>query len=121
MKRTVIMVLLIVLGGAVKLKAHAFIEHAEPAAGGTVQTSPAEIKIRFTEKIELAFSSIQVFDASKKQVDKRDVHLDRSDGALLHVSLPQLGAGTYTLVWRVVSVDTHATNGSFTFKVLGKR
>lgn len=118
MKRTVIMVLLAVLGGAVQLKAHAFIEQAEPPAGSIVQTSPAEIKIRFTEKIEPAFSSIQVFDASKKQVDKRDVRLDRSDGALLHVSLPQLGAGTYTVVWRVVSVDTHVTNGSFTFKVV---
>jgi copper resistance protein C len=118
MKRPIVLVLFIVLGGAAQLKAHAFIEHAEPAAGSTVQTSPAEIKIRFTEKLEPAFSSIQVFDGSKKEVDKRDVHLDHSDGALLHVSLPQLGAGTYTVTWRVVSVDTHVTNGSFTFRVL---
>jgi copper resistance protein C len=50
-------------------------------------------------------------------VDKRDVHLDRSDRALLHVSLPRLGAGIYKVVWRVVSVDTHVTNGNFTFRV----
>jgi copper resistance protein C len=116
--RAIVVVLFIVLVGAARLKAHAFIEDAEPAAGSTVQTSPAEVKIRFTEKIEPFFSSIQVFDASKKEVDKRDVHLDRSDRALLHVSLPQLGAGTYTVAWRIVSVDAHVTNGSFTFRVV---
>ena len=118
MKRAIVVVLFIVLGGAAGLKAHAFVEHAEPAAGSTVQTSPAEVKIRFTEKIEFSFSSIQVFDASKKEVDKRDAHLDHSDRALLHVSLPQLGVGTYTVAWRVVSVDTHVTNGTFTFRVV---
>jgi len=61
---------------------------------------------------------MQVFDVSGKQVDKHDVHLDRSDHALLHVSLPRLGAGTYKVVWRVVSVDTHVTNGNFTFRVV---
>ena len=85
--------------------------------GSTIQVSPSEVRIRFTENIEPAFSSIQVFDASGKEVDKRDVHLDRSDRALLHVSLPRLGAGIYKVVWRVVSVDTHVTNGSFTFRV----
>jgi methionine-rich copper-binding protein CopC len=50
-------------------------------------------------------------------VDKRDVHLDRSDRALLHVSLRHLGAGIYKVVWRVVSVDTHVTNGDFAFQV----
>jgi copper resistance protein C len=51
-------------------------------------------------------------------VDKRDLHLDRSDHALLHVSLPPLSAGTYKVAWRVVSVDTHVTSGNFTFRVV---
>jgi methionine-rich copper-binding protein CopC len=117
MKRTIISLFLIVLTGAARVEAHAFLKDAEPGVGSTVQTSPSEILIRFTENIEPAFSSIQVFDASGKEVDKRDVHLDRSDRAILHVSLPRLGAGIYKVVWRVVSVDTHMTNGSFTFRV----
>jgi methionine-rich copper-binding protein CopC len=117
MKYTIVGLLLIVLTGVVQVEAHAFLKDAKPAVGSTVQTSPNEVRIRFTENIEPAFSSIQVFDASEKEVDKRDVHLDRSDRALLHVSLPRLGAGIYKVVWRVVSVDTHVTNGSFTFRV----
>jgi len=115
MKRIVF--LLIFVAGSARLEAHAFLQRAEPAVGSTVQTSPSEIRIRFTENIEPAFSSVQVFDPSGKEVDKHDVGLDRSDHALLHVSLPRLGAGIYKVVWRVVSVDTHVTSGSFTFQV----
>jgi len=117
MKCTIVSLFLIVLTGATRVEAHAFLKDAEPAVGSTVQTSPSEVRIRFTENIEPTFSSIQVFDTSGKEVDKRDVHLDRSDRAQLHVSLPQLRAGMYKVVWRVVSVDTHVTNGSFTFRV----
>jgi len=116
MKRIVIFFLILVAASA-RLKAHAFLQGAEPAVGSTVQTSPSEVRIRFTENIEPAFSSVQVFDPSGKEVDKHDVGLDRSDHALLHVSLPRLGAGIYKVVWRVVSVDTHVTSGSFTFQV----
>src|SRR5438094_2331608 len=113
-----IILLLIFVTGSARLEAHAFLEEANPGVGSTIQTSPSEVRIRFTENIEPAVSSIQVFDASGKEVDKRDLHLDRSDHALLHVSLPQLGAGIYKVVWRVVSVDTHVTNGKFTLWVV---
>ena len=112
-----IILLLIFVAGSARLEAHAFLQRAEPAVGSTVQTSPSEVRIRFTENIEPAFSSIQVFDPSGKEVDKHDVGLDRSDHALLHVSLLRLGGGIYKVVWRVVSVDTHVTSGSFTFQV----
>jgi hypothetical protein len=112
-----IILLLIFVAGLATLQAHAFLERADPAVGSTVQTSPSEVRIRFTENVEPAVSSVQVFDASGKELDKRDVHLDHSDHATLEVSLPRLTAGTYRVVWRVVSVDTHVTNGSFTFQV----
>ena len=119
MKRIVIGFFLILLVESVRLEAHAFLERAEPSVGSTVRISPNEVQIWFTENIEPAFSTIQVFDATGNEVDKRDVHLDRSNKALLHVSLlPPLKAGTYKVVWRVVSVDTHVTNGNFTFRVL---
>lgn len=119
MKRRILILFLIVLTGVAQVEAHAFLKEAEPPVGSTVQASPSEVRIRFTENIEPAFSSIKVFDASGKEVDKRDVHLDRADRAILHVSVPRLGAGSYKVVWRVVSVDTHVTNGNFTFRVTG--
>ncbi|HEU0208979.1 MAG TPA: copper resistance CopC family protein [Candidatus Udaeobacter sp.] len=117
MKHIILGLLLIVVTGSAGLEAHAFLERAEPAVGSTVQASPSEVQLLFTEKIEPALSNVQVFDTSGKEVDKRDLHLDRSNHALLHVSLDPLEAGTYKVAWRVVSVDTHVTNGSFSFRI----
>jgi copper resistance protein C len=83
-----------------------------------VQTSPAEVRIWLSEKIERTLSTIRVFDAAGKQVDLRNAQLDGSNRALLQVSLPVLKPGTYKVVWRVASIDTHITNGSFRFRVV---
>jgi copper resistance protein C len=116
-KRILFFVCLIALAGPVRLEAHAFLKDAEPRVGSTAQTSPKEVRIKFTENIEPAFSWIRVYDASGDEVDKRNVHLDVVDHSVLHVSLPPLRAGTYKVVWRVVSVDAHVTHGSFRFQV----
>jgi methionine-rich copper-binding protein CopC len=112
-----IILLVIFVAGSARLEAHAFLEGAEPAVGSTVQASPNEVRVLFTEKIEPALSNVQVFDASGKEVDKRDVHLDPSNRALLDVSLRPLEPGRYRVVWRVVSVDGHPTKGSFNFQL----
>ncbi|MBX6326017.1 MAG: copper resistance protein CopC [Chthoniobacterales bacterium] len=117
MKRSLVSFVLIVVACAARVEGHAFLKDATPGVGSVVQTSPPEIRIRFTEKIEPAFSSVRVFDTAGKQVDKRDVRLDRADRALLRVSLPRLDPGIYKVVWRVVSVDTHVTTGSYTFRI----
>ena len=117
MKQASAFFIFVMLTSVARLEAHAFIQKADPGVGSTVQASPNEVKIRFTEKIEPAFSKIRVFAPSGKEVDKGDAHLDQSDSALLIVSLPKLEAGTYKVVWRVVSVDTHVTEGNYSFHV----
>ncbi|HLI13077.1 MAG TPA: copper homeostasis periplasmic binding protein CopC [Alphaproteobacteria bacterium] len=97
--------------------AHAFLDHATPAAGSTVKRAPSELKLRFTEELEPAFSTVRVVDAGGKQVDKGGGHLDAKDRTLLELPLPPLPPGIYRVVWRVVSVDTHATRGEFKFTV----
>jgi len=97
--------------------AHAFLDHAEPAVGSQVHDPPAQVKIWFTERLEPALSRIQVFDIANSEVDKRNVHIDGSNPALLEVGLPALKPGKYKVVWRAVSVDTHVTTGNFTFEV----
>ena len=98
--------------------AHAFIDHTDPVVGGAVTQAPTEVRLWYTQGLEPAFSHVQVFDAAGKEVDKKDVHLDPKNDHLMIVSLPTgLGAGTYKVVWRVVSVDTHPTEGSFKFRV----
>ncbi len=97
--------------------AHAFLDHADPKVGATIDVSPTEVKIWFTQSVEPAFSSIQVADAQGAQRDKKDTHVDDKDKSLLVVSVPTLPPGVYTVTWRVVSVDTHRTQGHFEFTV----
>jgi copper resistance protein C len=95
--------------------AHAFLDHAAPAVGSEVHGSPAEVKVWFSQDLEPAFSSVSVTDEQNGQVDRKD---KRVEGSVLRVSLPPLPAGTYRVHWRVLSVDTHVTQGDFTFKVV---
>jgi copper resistance protein C len=102
---------------AVAAHAHAFLERAEPRVGSQVQAAPAEVKLRFNEPLEIAFSTLTVLDASGRRVDRADAHLDADNKALLRVSLQPLPPGEYTVHWRAVSIDTHVTQGTFVFRV----
>ena len=105
------------LAGLSLAQAHAFLDHADPKVGSTVTGSPSVVKAWFTEELEPAFSKIQVYDATGKEIDKKDVKVDSADKSLMSVSVPTLAAGTYKVKWSAVAVDTHHTTGTFTFTV----
>jgi methionine-rich copper-binding protein CopC len=105
------------LFGAAEADAHAFLDHANPPVGGRVGSAPQQIALWFTQSIEPAFSSIEVRDAAGRQVDQGDVRVAADDPARLSVSLRPLSPGVYKVIWRVVSIDTHATDGDYAFRV----
>jgi copper resistance protein C len=102
--------------GAVAALAHAHLLRAIPAENAN-GPSPAEIRLQFSERLEPAFSTIVVRDASGRQVDKHDSGVDKTDGLTLHVSVPKLAAGQYRIEWRAVSTDSHRIQGQYTFRV----
>jgi hypothetical protein len=108
---TIPLLLLLATGEA---SAHAFLDHAEPRVGNKVATAPHEVTLWFTQKLEPAFSGITVTNAAGQRVDTGKT---RVSGSQMSVSLRAGGAGTYHVTWRVLSVDTHTTDGSFTFQV----
>jgi len=95
-------------------EAHAALDHAEPGAGSTVQTAPREITLWFTEKLEPAFSTVEVRDADGAKVDQGKV---QASATVMRVDLERLPPGTYKVHWRASTVDTHTTEGSFSFHV----
>ena len=110
--RIIPLLLLLVTGEA---NAHAFLDHAEPRVGNKVATAPREVTLWFTQKLELAFSTITVTNAAGQRVDTGKT---RVSGSQMSVSLRPGGTtGTYHVTWHVLSVDTHTTDGSFTFQV----
>ena len=96
--------------------AHAFLDHASPRVGSTVAPAPRELLLWFTEKLEPAFSTVEVRNAQGAVVSSK-AQVAGSDGTELRVPLKALPPGTYSVTWRVLSVDTHRTQGNFTFHV----
>jgi methionine-rich copper-binding protein CopC len=119
MKRLLLMLLAAASAAAfvARADAHAFLDHATPAVGSAVHGSPTEIKLWFTQALEPAFCTVKVLDRNGRTVDVGDKAVDAADRTLLRVSLQPLPPGTYRVVWRVLSVDTHVTEGDFTFDV----
>ena len=96
--------------------AHAHLDHASPAVGSNV-SAPKSVTLWFTESLEPAFSTVEVRDAKGIAMQAGKATVDPANRAELHVPLKSLPPGTYHVIWRVLSVDTHRTQGDFTFSV----
>src|ERR1700751_371276 len=95
------------------VQAHAFLDHADPRVGNKVATPPHEVTLFFTQKLEPAFSNVTVTNAAGQRIDAGK---PRISGNQMSVSLRPGGTGTYHVTWHVLSVDTHTTDGNFTFE-----
>ncbi len=96
---------------------HALLQTASPPVGSTVATAPAQITLEFSEAVEPRFSTVVVTGPGGARVDRHDLRTDPSNGERLVLGLAPLGAGTYTVAWHAVSVDTHKTEGTYHFTV----
>ena len=102
------------LFGIQAASAHAHLGRAEPRVESTVAAAPHEVLLSFTEGLESAFSTVEVRDADGARMDEGTAQVS---GSTLRVELKTLPPGTYKVHWRAQSVDTHKTEGKFTFTV----
>jgi methionine-rich copper-binding protein CopC len=92
---------------------------AADAASAPAQTTPVkELRLVFSEALNLAFSKVKVTDKAGSEVALGAVALDPKDDKTLVAPLTDpLAAGEYTVDWSAVSNDGHKTTGSYSFKV----
>ena len=96
--------------------AHAQLEKASPPVGGTV-ASASEIRLTFTEGVELKFTKVSVTGPGGA-VPLGAGKTESGNQAVLIVPITKgLAAGVYKVHWQAVSVDTHHTQGTFEFTV----
>ncbi len=115
--RSVALALLACALSASSAAGHAVLQRAEPRVESKLKRPPEEVRLYFTERLEPAYSTLRVLDARGLQVDRRDGQVDRANPALLRATLPPLPPGTYTVRWRVLSIDADITEGDFTFRI----
>ncbi|MGO4537438.1 copper resistance protein CopC [Paenibacillus sp. 2TAB19] len=100
------------------VSAHAYLSHSTPLQDAELQASPEAIKLTFTEKIDSKLSSVTLTKASDGSSIAGKLS---ADGEMTLVyTIPKLESGEYKVVWQVLSLDTHITDGSFRFAIGGK-
>jgi methionine-rich copper-binding protein CopC len=97
-------------------RAHSGLAQSSPGAGTTVK-APKEVVLTFTEKLEPKFSSIDVRDAAGAAMHDGKASGVPAQPTQIRVELTPLPSGSYKVIWRILSVDTHHSQGSFTFRV----
>lgn len=107
---------LVCLFSTANVFAHSKANKSVPADKAIIEKDPTEARVWLTEKIEPKLSGITVVNA-KGQAVHTGVSLISDDRLQLAVALKKLDAGVYTASWHVVSVDGHATKGTFSFTI----
>src|SRR5512132_751482 len=106
---TILLLFLVHLRGELAW-AHAYPAVSIPNNGATVKEAPRELRIQFTEGIEVSFSQITVKGAKGDVVSQGKLRQLADD--TLAVDLKPLSAGNYSVEWQVLSVDTHISDGT---------
>src|SRR5262249_11253749 len=102
---------------ATSVEAHPTLTSAFPPTEGGA-AAPIEIRLSFSEGVIVKFSSVEMNDQAGKRIATGTLAADPKDQKQLIVPLQTpLTAGTYTVTWNIVSVDTHRVNGTYSFRV----
>ncbi|MGE0160644.1 MAG: copper resistance protein CopC [Gemmatimonadales bacterium] len=108
---------LMAVGATAAKDRHFALTRSVPAADATV-TSPAEVRLWFSEPATESSVSIRVTNAGGDAVETSAVTRDEADAKVYAVAVPRpLGAGRYTVAWRGIGDDGHVVTGDFAFTV----
>lgn len=100
------------------LLAHAKLLRSNPVPGATLASAPTEILLVFSEKPELALSSIRLISPAGDTSILTPLRRDASEKNSLVTAVPaSAGEGMYKILWRAAASDGHSTRGTLEFHV----
>lgn len=100
---------------ALPAAAHDQLIETTPADASVVEVAPSEVTLRFGAEVMDISSQVIVRGPTGEVVLDTEAVIA---GVLVSAPLPaDLGQGTHTVAWRVVSGDGHPLQGSFTFSI----
>lgn len=95
--------------------AHTALVSSDPAEDATLRTAPTAVTLVFSQKLNPDFTTIVLSDAAAQRIPSSAPVVDDVKGTIT-IGRP-LGNGVYTLAYRVVSLDGHTVQDSYTFTV----
>ncbi|GAA3930177.1 copper resistance protein CopC [Actinomadura viridis] len=100
--------------GAVPASAHTALKSSDPKDGAEI-ASPSEIVLTYNENVRVPRVALTGPDGNRYEAGAAKA-VDTKVTQPVNGTLPN---GTYTVGWRVVSVDGHPVTGTFKFTVKG--
>lgn len=97
--------------------AHAKLVRSDPAARAVVSRMPAVIRLWFNERVEPAYSTVELLDETGRTIPTTKSVVDVRDPKLLVLSVPTLANGVYVVAYRVLSIDGHVVKSRLRFTV----
>lgn len=100
--------------------AHASLVKSDPPRRATLSESPSIIKLWFNEEIEAAYATVTVVDMKDNVVSDEKPTKVEADPKSIRLSIPKLLPGAYKVQFRVLSVDGHVVDSSYSFRIKDK-
>ncbi len=99
-------------------QAHPILRWSLPAAGDTIRSSPRELRLAFSESIELRFSRLELIGPDGASLESGELTMVSDSLGTIVATIPRsLGPGSYQVRWQVAGDDAHVVRGEFGFVV----
>jgi copper transport protein len=109
---------MVVLFAPAPAAAHAFIRESDPAANAILPSAPATATLTFTERLERSYSKAELYDQAGELVPGTSFRAGDSEYVMLVDLPPNLPNGTYSILWRTLSLDDgHTGQGYIPFTI----
>lgn len=109
--------ILLLLTGALPIRAHAILKETSPAANSSVAGPDVPLKLKFNVRIDAARSKLQLLHPDNSVTD---LVIDKQGTAdTLTSKATALKPGAYKVRWQVLAPDGHITRGEIPFIVTG--
>jgi copper transport protein len=97
--------------------AHGGLKSSVPASGATLSAAPTEIRLVFTEAVELAFTRVALRGPNGAVQLGVSLFTGADRRTVVSPIAAQLSAGQYTVTWQAAGPDGHPVRGTFTFAI----
>ena len=95
--------------------AHSLLLESSPAVNATIASAPAELRLRFNNRIEKRLSRLRLVNDRGEAQDLSVITGGPADWVT--APLATVTPGRYRVEWHVLSTDGHVVSGRFTFTV----
>ena len=97
--------------------AHTKLESSMPQANAVVATAPTQVRLQFSDPLELPFSKVKLVDEKGAVLEASKVAVDGANPRALVATVPALRSGAYRVHWSTVTRDGHKVKGEFGLRV----